>query len=222
MGKGSDFLRVFFFFSKGIHRLVVFSSLTYFELDKNSLQKHSMFINYKYLTHRKQPSYSHFSGWAQPCEQECLFFCDTARGEHRKGRPVLAQIFPHLSEISQQACGSLRLSSVLVFLPSPHIKASEEIVHPFALSMWSPWLNGSPVGAESCGVDHFGVIIIRMRENNTRRERQKPLPPVLWVEEGGTSSDWASLYHPDFVAHWFSSQSQLRYFHACRSQWSSG
>lgn len=62
-----------FFFPKGIHGLVVFSSLTYFELVKNSLQKHSMFINYKYLTHRKQPSYFHFSGWAQSCEQECLF-----------------------------------------------------------------------------------------------------------------------------------------------------
>lgn len=84
MGKGSDFLRVFFFFSKGIHRLVVFSSLTYFELVKNSLQKLSVFINYKYLTHRKLPSYFHFSGWAQPFEQECLFFCDTARGDTGK------------------------------------------------------------------------------------------------------------------------------------------
>lgn len=75
---------VFFFFSKGIHRLVVFSSLTYFELVKNSLQKLSVFINYKYLTHRKLPSYFHFSGWAQPFEQECLFFCDTAPGDTGK------------------------------------------------------------------------------------------------------------------------------------------
>lgn len=113
----------------------------------------------------------------------------TQPGGHGKGRPVRAQIFPHLSEISHQACVSSHLSSVLVFLPSPHVKALEEIVHPFALSMWSSSLNGSPVGAESCGVDHFGVIIIWMRENNTRREWQKPLPPVLWVEVGGTSSD---------------------------------
>lgn len=62
------------------------------------------------------------------------------------------------------------------------------MVHPFALSMWSSSLSGSPVGAESHGVDQFGVIVW-MRENNTQREWQKPLPPVLWFEEGGTSSD---------------------------------